>query len=81
MRFVMSILIFLLTWMVWFDNFSLGAWCYLILHGNYGTIWFAKDMITPDPSFAQVIPISECIMAYVFVLAPYSYIGYLMVSG
>lgn len=71
----------ILTWMFMFDNFSLGAWCYLILHGNYGTIWLAKDLITPDPNFAKRVPISECIMAYVMILGPYSYIGYLMLSG
>ena len=38
--------------MVYFDNFSLGCWLYLALHGSYGLIWVTKDMILPDAGFA-----------------------------
>ena len=35
--------------MCYFDNFSLGAWVYLSLHGSYGLLWLAKDFVFPDP--------------------------------
>ena len=31
--------IFVLLMMIYFDNFSLGAWIYLVLHGSYGILW------------------------------------------
>ena len=42
-------LMFLL--MIYYNNFSTGAWLYLSLHGTYGLLWFLKDMVFPDKSF------------------------------
>ena len=36
--------------MLYFNNFSTGAYIYLSLHGSYGIIWVIKDLIFPDKS-------------------------------
>jgi len=46
-----TLFIYLLTLMTIYDNWSLGAWIYLALHGNYGMIWTLKDLVFPDPAF------------------------------
>ena len=43
--------LYLLSLMVYFDNFSLGTWMYFVLHGSYGICWYVKDMVYPDASF------------------------------
>lgn len=66
--------------MVYFDNFSLGAWCYFSFHAAYGIIWLIKDGASPDPSFDTPVSMGTIIGSYVFAFIPYSYIGYLMMS-
>ena len=34
--------------MFYFQNFSVGAWVYLALHGSYGLMWLLKDQLFPD---------------------------------
>jgi hypothetical protein len=29
--------------MWWFDNFTVGPWVYLALHGSYGVMWIVKS--------------------------------------
>ena len=36
--------------MLYFQNFSTGAYIYLSLHGSYGIIWVLKDITFPDKS-------------------------------
>ena len=72
------VIMFLL--MVCYNNFSLGAWIYLSLHGTYGLIWFMKDMIFPDKSFQVKLTIPGAIMT-VFLLLLYWIIGFEMMSG
>ena len=43
--------IFMLSLMIYFGNYSLGAWIYLTLHGSYGVLWFVKDLVFPDKTF------------------------------
>jgi hypothetical protein len=31
-----------------FQNYSLGMWLYLFLHGTYGICWVTKDWLFPD---------------------------------
>mmetsp|Transcript_26319 Transcript_26319/g.18674 ORF Transcript_26319/g.18674 Transcript_26319/m.18674 type:complete len:234 (+) Transcript_26319:200-901(+) len=72
---------YLFALMVYFDNWSLGAWCYLILHGSYGVIWLSKDRITPDPLFDLPCTVLSSISSVLLILGPYCYIGFLMMSG
>ena len=37
--------------MIYYDNWSRGAWIYLTLHGSYGLAWCIKDIVFPDSSF------------------------------
>jgi hypothetical protein len=34
--------IFILGLMLVYDNFTIGAWIYLALHGTYGILWLFK---------------------------------------
>ncbi len=48
-----TMMIYLFILMCVYDNFSLGAWIYLSLHGNYGIIWYIKDKTFPNPGFTR----------------------------
>lgn len=51
--------------MVYFQNFSVGAWVYLALHGSYGLMWLLKDQLFPDKKWEE-----KCSIGYgVFVFA------------
>jgi protein-S-isoprenylcysteine O-methyltransferase Ste14 len=45
--------IFVLGLMVAYQNFTLGAWVYLALHGTYGILWLVKDRLYPDKQWEQ----------------------------
>jgi hypothetical protein len=40
--------LFVLGLMVIYQNFSLGCWVYLALHGIYGVLWLLKDRLFRD---------------------------------
>ena len=68
--------------MLYFDNFSLGAWVYLSLHGSYGVFWATKSAAFPDPGFTRPATLMSCIMApWPVALIPYYFIGYWMMAG
>ncbi len=68
-------LIFILALMVAYQNFTLGAWVYLALHGTYGILWLLKDRIYPDKQWEQEIPVAQGIVMFVIIglywVAPY----------
>ena len=70
--------LYLISMMVYFDNYSLGAYLYLALHGMYGLIWVAKDVIFPDPSFAMKTTLSSALVMICAFFVPYAVPGYLM---
>jgi protein-S-isoprenylcysteine O-methyltransferase Ste14 len=41
--------------MVVYQNFTLGPWVYLALHGTYGGLWLLKDRLYPDKQWEQAI--------------------------
>lgn len=47
--------IFVLALMVIYQNFTIGAWVYLALHGTYGILWLLKDRIYPDKQWEQEV--------------------------
>ena len=51
--------------MHYFDNFSLGAWVYLGLHGVYGYTWLIKDLSFPNSAFAKRITIGGLLAVFV----------------
>ncbi len=48
--------IFVLGLMLAYQNFTLGPWVYLALHGTYGFLWLLKDRLYPDKKWEQEIP-------------------------
>lgn len=76
----LSTIIVMYSLMYYYQNYSLGAWLYLSLHGAYGIIWIIKDMICPDKSFQHKIGILGS-LAIESLLCLYWYIGFLMMSG
>jgi len=76
-----TMMIYLFILMCYFDNFSMGAWVYLSLHGNYGLIWFLKDRTFPDPGFCRNATLLSALFPFPVVLIPYYFIGYWMMSG
>lgn len=53
--------------MVGYQNFTIGPWVYLSLHGTYGMLWLLKDRIFPDKQWEQEIPISQGIFIFILV--------------
>lgn len=43
--------ILMLILMLYYRNYSEGAWLYLMLHGSYGIFWLMKDFTFPDAQF------------------------------
>lgn len=56
--------------MLFYQNFTLGPWVYLALHGTYGFLWLLKDRIYPDKQWEQEIPVSQGIAAF-FIIGLY----------
>lgn len=66
--------VFLFTFfgMIYFNNYSKAAWCYLALHGSYGVIWIAKDLIFGDKGFKIKVNIIVAITLIVVLLLYYT---------
>ena len=74
-----TMMIYLFVLMCYFDNFSLGAWVYLALHGNYGLMWFLKDRVFPDPAFNREVTTLSALFPFPVILIPYYFIGWWMI--
>ena len=75
-----SMMIYLFGLMCYFNNFSLDAWMYLALHGNYGIVWFIKDLTFPD-SFESLCTTLSFLVPLPTVLILYHFIVYWMMGG
>lgn len=58
---------FVLALMFIHQNFNLGAWVYLALHGTYGLLWLMKDHIYPDKQWEQEISVGVGIFGFISV--------------
>ncbi|TVP67506.1 MAG: DUF1295 domain-containing protein [Nodularia sp. (in: Bacteria)] len=58
---------FILGLMFIYQNYTLGAWVYLALHGTYGFLWLLKDRIFPDPQWEQFVSIPQGIFVFMIV--------------
>ena len=76
-----TMMFYLFALMCYYDNFSLGAWCYLALHGNYGLIWYLKDRTFPDAGFSRHATFMSLVIPFPVVLIQYYFIGFWMMSG
>jgi len=70
----------ILAMMVHFDNFSVGAWVYLALHGSYGYCWLIKDATCRDANFDRRITLGGTLVLYVGLIAWYWLLPYLFLS-
>ena len=43
-----GMLLYIFGLMVYYDNWSMGAWLYLAMHGSYVIFWLMKDFVFPD---------------------------------
>ncbi|CAG9329245.1 unnamed protein product [Blepharisma stoltei] len=43
--------------MNYYQNFEIGAWAYLVLHGSYGIVWLIKDCAFPDKNFDKKVSV------------------------
>ncbi|MBE9068157.1 DUF1295 domain-containing protein [Leptolyngbya cf. ectocarpi LEGE 11479] len=46
---------FVLGLMLAYQNFTLGPWVYLALHGTYGFLWLLKDRLYPDKQWEEEV--------------------------
>jgi hypothetical protein len=66
--------------MIYYNNFSTGAWLYLSLHGTYGLLWFLKDMVFPDKSFQAKLTVVPALLVSLFLLS-YWLMGFEVMCG
>ena len=72
--------IFVLTLMVIYQNFTIGAWVYLALLGTYGILWLLKDRIYPDKQWEQEVPIGSGIFIF-FLISLYWVAPFILISS
>jgi len=70
--------VLLLMW--YFDNFSIGPWIYLALHGSYGLLWLLKDRVYPDRQWEKMVSLPYAILVF-FSLGLYWIPAYLVASS
>ena len=75
-----SMFFYILFLMWYFDNYSLGAYTYLSLHGSYGFFWLLKDFVFPDPGFLRLCTPASFAMPWFVALVPYMLIPYWMIK-
>lgn len=72
--------LFILGLMVIYQNFTIGAWIYLALHGTYGIMWLLKDRIFPDKQWELEISIPQAILGSIM-LGLYWVAPFILVSS
>ncbi len=63
-----------------FENFSIGAWLYLVLHGSYGLLWLLKSTIFPDKQWEENVSLPYGIFVF-FVLGLYWIAPFILITG
>jgi len=71
---------FMLFLMYLYQNFSLGPFVYLALHGMYGILWVAKDFTIGDASFMTPVGFGTTVTTSILLLC-YWYNGFALISG
>jgi protein-S-isoprenylcysteine O-methyltransferase Ste14 len=70
---------FVLSLMFFYQNFSIGPWIYLALHGSYGFLWLLKDRMFPDKQWEQIVSVPYGIFVFL-VLGLYWIAPWLLIS-
>ncbi len=71
--------IFVLGLMFIYQNFSLGPWVYLALHGSYGILWLLKDRLFPDKRWEEEFPLAINLIGFA-VISLYWVAPFILVS-
>ena len=71
---------YILALMVYYDNFTLASYAYLLMHGSYGFFWLLKDFVFPDPNFGRLVTVSSFLMPWPIALIPYMMPAFWIVS-
>jgi len=74
-----STAIFVVGLMFYYQNFSIGTWVYLALHGSYGFLWLLKDRMFPDKQWEQLVSVPYGIFVFL-VLGLYWIAPWLLIS-
>lgn len=74
-----STAIFVLGLMYYYQNFSIGPWVYLALHGSYGFLWLLKDRMFPDKQWEKVVSVPYGIFVFL-ILGLYWIAPWLLIS-
>lgn len=77
-KIITAFLIFGMMW--WFDNFTVGAWVYLALHGTYGYCWLIKDFAFRDIYFDQRVTFGGVAATYLGLVGWYWLLPWLFIS-
>jgi len=71
--------------MCWYENFSIGAWVYLALHGSYGFLWLFKDRTYPDKKWDEIVSVPYAFLVFIalglYWIAPFILISMDKVPG
>ncbi|MBR9866398.1 MAG: DUF1295 domain-containing protein [Oceanospirillales bacterium] len=73
-------LFLILFMMYYYDNFTVGAWIYIAIHGIYGYCWLIKDLGFRDHRLESKTSIGGAVMLYLVLIAWYWVIPYLFIS-
>jgi len=73
-------LVFVLGLMLAYNNFTVSALTYLVLHGGYGILWLLKDRLYPDKQWEQEIPIATGILTF-FLINLYWVAPFILISS
>ena len=65
-------ILFLVYLMHYYDNFTIGPYVYLSLHGTYVVVWFFKELSFPDATWDREISIKLSIALFL-ILGPVGY--------
>ena len=65
-------IVYLLSLMKYFDNFTIGPLVYLSLHGSYVISWFYKEVAFPDATWEEEISAQKSVILFM-VLGPFGY--------
>lgn len=74
-----STALFVLALMFYYQNFSIGSWVYIALHGSYGFLWLFKDQIFPDNQWEQRVSVPYGIFVF-FALGLYWIAPWILIS-
>ncbi|HEY9749705.1 MAG TPA: DUF1295 domain-containing protein [Allocoleopsis sp.] len=71
---------FVVIGLMWaYQNFTIGPWVYLALHGTYGLLWLLKDRLFPDKQWEQKISVGQGIFVGI-ILVLYWVAPFLLIS-